>query len=369
MNLKIGTTIKNLRIKHKITQEQLATFLGVTPQAVSRWEAENGYPDVELLPSIAEFFSVSTDDILGVNLTEREKRRHEIYDEIKRVSEVGTDKSHIAAARKYALEFPSDEKIQMNLANVICQAYMWDDAPNVDVLNEAENIYRTLIETASDNEFKYKVLESLAVLYAVGYKDCAKAEQTIKQLPCMKYCREQVASSVISEMMEQKYEYAEDYIEKLTDSLGGSLAGYIIDIIPNDADKWDMKIEMLEYVISLYRFVFGENMLFYHTRVAWLYRVIASYLVAQNKYDETIDSLLKMTYHVEKSVEAKPGDKYTSPFMNLLEYPEPSDDFDTLVVHNDAWYTLQRLSHERYNQVRNMPGFAVIEERLRKIAK
>ena len=60
MNLKIGTTIKKLRTKNKVTQDQLATFLGCTPQAISRWESETSYPDIELLPSIAEFFSVST---------------------------------------------------------------------------------------------------------------------------------------------------------------------------------------------------------------------------------------------------------------------------------------------------------------------
>ena len=79
MNLKIGTIIKNLRMKNKVTQDQLATFLGVTPQAISRWEAESSYPDIELLPSIAEFFSVSTDDLLGLNRSEREKRLAEIY--------------------------------------------------------------------------------------------------------------------------------------------------------------------------------------------------------------------------------------------------------------------------------------------------
>ena len=42
MNLEIGAIIKNLRTQHKITQDQLATFLGVTPQAISRWEAGNG---------------------------------------------------------------------------------------------------------------------------------------------------------------------------------------------------------------------------------------------------------------------------------------------------------------------------------------
>ena len=42
MNLKIGAAIKDLRTRRGVTQEQLSVFLGVTPQAVSRWEAGNG---------------------------------------------------------------------------------------------------------------------------------------------------------------------------------------------------------------------------------------------------------------------------------------------------------------------------------------
>ena len=52
MNLKIGTIIKKLRAENNITQDALATSLGVTPQAISRWESESGYPDIELLPAL-----------------------------------------------------------------------------------------------------------------------------------------------------------------------------------------------------------------------------------------------------------------------------------------------------------------------------
>ena len=64
MNVKIGAVIKRLRTENKITQDTLATAIGVTPQAISRWESEGGYPDIELLPALADFFSVSTDKLI-----------------------------------------------------------------------------------------------------------------------------------------------------------------------------------------------------------------------------------------------------------------------------------------------------------------
>lgn len=56
MNIKTGEKIKFLRKKAGITQERFAEYLGITPQAVSRWESENCYPDIECLPGIADFF-------------------------------------------------------------------------------------------------------------------------------------------------------------------------------------------------------------------------------------------------------------------------------------------------------------------------
>ena len=56
MNIKIGAIIKKLRAENNITQETLANAIGVTPQAISRWESEGGYPDIELLPALAEVF-------------------------------------------------------------------------------------------------------------------------------------------------------------------------------------------------------------------------------------------------------------------------------------------------------------------------
>lgn len=60
----IGDKIKKLRRKNKVTQEQLAKHLNVTPQAVSKWEKNLAYPEIHLLVPIADYFSVTLDYLL-----------------------------------------------------------------------------------------------------------------------------------------------------------------------------------------------------------------------------------------------------------------------------------------------------------------
>ena len=65
--MELGKKIASLRKQNKITQVQLAEYLAVLPQTVSRWEADGGTPDVTLLPKIAMFFCVSLDELFGMN--------------------------------------------------------------------------------------------------------------------------------------------------------------------------------------------------------------------------------------------------------------------------------------------------------------
>ena len=64
MKLNIGNNIRTLRRAADMTQEELADRLGVTYQSVSRWENGGTYPDMELLPAIADIFGVTVDHLL-----------------------------------------------------------------------------------------------------------------------------------------------------------------------------------------------------------------------------------------------------------------------------------------------------------------
>lgn len=65
MNIDIGKKIYELRKNKNMTQEQLASEMGVSIAAVSKWETGNSMPDLLMLCSIADFFNLSTDELLG----------------------------------------------------------------------------------------------------------------------------------------------------------------------------------------------------------------------------------------------------------------------------------------------------------------
>ena len=86
-----STTLQNLRKNRGVTQEQLATHLGVSPLAVSKWE-NGSYPDGDLLPQIADYFEVSIDYLYG-RAKENVSIEQQLLEAIKGIN-VGPDYGH-----------------------------------------------------------------------------------------------------------------------------------------------------------------------------------------------------------------------------------------------------------------------------------
>ena len=74
MELLIGRNIRRLRYEMDLTQEEVAEHLGISFQAISRWERGEGYPDITMLPVLSEYFGVSLDELMGINEAEKQQR-------------------------------------------------------------------------------------------------------------------------------------------------------------------------------------------------------------------------------------------------------------------------------------------------------
>ena len=367
MTIKIGIVIKKLRTENNVTQEALATAIGVTPQAISRWEAEGGYPDIELLPAIADFFSVSTDELLGYKMSEREKRLAEIKAEMSRLAEIGTIEERINFARIALSKYPSDCEIKENLA--VCLYCMYVDTKNEALLPEAESLALYVLENCKDEDIRYDAITTLISIYS-DTKRIDKVHEMLNLLTPMKYCREFAKSSGIGDGNNEIYK--QDEIDKLTDCLGTGIANLALDDeLPNDSSTWDKKIEMLEISNKLYFLIYGDNLMFYHCRIAFNYWIISTYQMAQGKTEETLSSLENMCYHAveyDKSYIKNHGEHYTSILVDKLVYPEPSKDFHELKEHSQCWYMLDRIQSKRYDPIHNDKRFEEIQKTLKEYA-
>lgn len=62
----LNENIKHLRLARNLSQVDLAQALGVTKQSISNWENNNIQPSIDMLVRLSQFFSVSTDVLLGL---------------------------------------------------------------------------------------------------------------------------------------------------------------------------------------------------------------------------------------------------------------------------------------------------------------
>ena len=116
MDNRFSNIFKELRKLQELTQEQVAEMLGVTSQAISKWECGTSYPDIEMLPIIANIFKVSTDYLLGVDISKQEKDIFEIIEKAKAFRDNSKYNDAVILLRNALIHYPSSCEIMYWLA-------------------------------------------------------------------------------------------------------------------------------------------------------------------------------------------------------------------------------------------------------------
>ena len=118
--MSIGTTIKKLRREKDMTQEQLADYLGITANAVSQWECDRTAPDISQLPLLVRIFNVSADELLEINLANKEREIEELYDRIYELAQIGQFKEAFELARNAHKQYPDNYDLMYAYASHFC---------------------------------------------------------------------------------------------------------------------------------------------------------------------------------------------------------------------------------------------------------
>ena len=186
MEIIIAQRLRDLRRRRGNTQDELARHLGVSTQAVSKWERSEGWPDLSLLPDIASYYAVTVDHLLGVDADERRRRVEQITEEYNKIragknADGLPDIGHhieegIAFLRNAVQELP-DEAF---LCQLLASDLWWyaenrtDETEHVRSLNEAEELCRRILSDCKEERWRNCARQILClVLNARGEKEDA----------------------------------------------------------------------------------------------------------------------------------------------------------------------------------------------------
>ena len=196
MNNYFAENIKSLRAGRDMTQETLADFLAVSPQAVSKWERGLSLPDISMLPSIASFFGVTTDYLLGVDKQNSENRIQEYISSYYAdfpAGRIGKMKDDLRHAMR---EFPGEYRLMVRYLNVLTTECDKDPAAGVRNKNEATTIYDNIQSFCTDDSIRIwakklmcRYLKCISTVPGSGVT-MEDAETILKTLPLMQNGRD-----------------------------------------------------------------------------------------------------------------------------------------------------------------------------------
>ncbi len=181
--INLGLKIKQLRHERKLTQEMLAQALDVTAQAVSKWEMNLTYPDIALIPVIANYFEVSLDTLFDFDSTKKKEKIQAIIDESEALLCSDT-KASIQKLQAALIEYPENEALLCNLL----QCYEFD-LRTYGCRDGVENmlaISKKLMESKDSEVCVSAKVTRAAALLSIDNYDEAKA--VLETLP--DYCRD-----------------------------------------------------------------------------------------------------------------------------------------------------------------------------------
>ena len=115
--MNIGRQIKTLRLQRGVTQEAVAQHLGVTAQAVSKWENCTAAPDISLLPELSAYFGVSIDELFALSDETRMTRIQNMLYDVRAISPAAVEGEILFLQEKAKREPHSSQALEM-LANL-----------------------------------------------------------------------------------------------------------------------------------------------------------------------------------------------------------------------------------------------------------
>ena len=176
----LSENLKKYRILKNLTQEDVAGYLGITSQSVSKWERGETYPDITFLPALANIFETSVDLLIGMDTIRAEETRLNIH---RKAIEYQRNGEYDLAEKTYRdalLIYPNKPGMILGLASTLALK---------GETNEAIELMERGLPISINDRQKSMMKATLCFLYLkVGRVD--KANKLASELPHTRESRE-----------------------------------------------------------------------------------------------------------------------------------------------------------------------------------
>ena len=360
--IKISENIKKYRQQKCMTQSQLAEVFNVSEQAVSRWENGHTYPDIALLPAIADYFGITIDELMGMESYKDEREIEKLFEKCQEYDRKGHVKKSIKLLQNAAKKYPTNYTILMHLVKEMNFEYC-DDA-----VHEKQNSEKVIeISTRVLNECTDRhICNSVTNEMIVAFKKLGRMEEAID------IAKEQPTIWETSNFRLIELLTGDELVTHCKNTvLQFVLATYSVLVKLADLDFANDKmtirdrIAVVDRILKMLELVYEGNYGYESRLVSCMHRAIAAMEVLEGNMDETLDHLEKAAEYAVIYDTQPDKIELTSTLLDGIECKDHYRNFSW----TECSELNEKLKQERYDIVRETERFKAIERKIAEIGR
>ena len=191
MFINIGKKIEALRTARRIPADKFAAYLGVETAALADWESGKSYPPLESIPAIADYFHVSTDELLCMDQYSNEDKLDEYMTRFGDCLKNGKKLLAVETMREALTHFPSNYRFKCMLLYAL---YLNCDRKNAVRFSSAEmlSLGNDILENCTDDSLRIEARRLLALHYFNDLHDGENAVRMAESMPDRSVSRQEM---------------------------------------------------------------------------------------------------------------------------------------------------------------------------------